>query len=251
MTSPSFDTRRVRASLPLIVGAAFAVALSACVEKPETNSFAAADPVPQAIKMTDSFAAPVDNLGFLTANSRLVFFGTLSGQETFRDQRDLIVTRNIFEIKEIILGDYDKPVIELNLLGGSLDGQTLRVSHLPRLQKGRGYIIFTDPARTTYNPITANERGAFLVSADGNAVFTADGFMIVGVEEGTVVTGTVRAGARLLSEREGEEGAGLRPLDATPRVSGNVVGTERRYPAEEKAISYQAFVNFIKRSIPR
>ena len=58
---------------------------------------------------------------------------------------------------------------------------------MPAFGKGQRYVIFTDPGRTVYNPITGNEHGVFLVEVGNTGVYSHEGIGISAVERGLLI----------------------------------------------------------------
>jgi hypothetical protein len=206
------------------------------------RQFVSADPAADAAKGDRPVVMASDDLEFLVANSPLVFFGEVVEQESFLDAgRDLIVTRNVFAIKEVIVGDFSQDTLTLNLLGGAVGDRVMMVSHLPRFEEGGSYVVFTDPARTTYNPVTANEHGVFRVDPSTERVYGAGGFAVTGVEETRLVFGAERLPAR------GEQTAPAGAVAEQPETSGGIVGLRPAPRATLGAITYDRFAAAIRR----
>lgn len=183
-----------------------------------------------------------NDLRALVANSPLIFVGEIASQETVRDERGLIITRSTFNIDQTIKGDFAEPTITLTLLGGTLDNETMRVSHLPTFETGRTYFIFTDASRTTYNPITGNEAGVFLVNPDRTAVYTYTGIGISGVDDnGLLVTSNA-----FLSDLYRDDPNGPQIQDSDPQVDGDIVSVEPDVRETRTLLSADAFVEIIR-----
>jgi hypothetical protein len=107
------------------------------------RQFVSADPAEDAVKGDRPVVMANDDLKFLVANSPLVFRGEVVEQEPFLDEtRDVVVTRNVFAIREVIVGDYTEDTITLSILGGTIGDRVMRVSHLPQFEVGGLYVVY-------------------------------------------------------------------------------------------------------------
>src|SRR5215475_10964553 len=70
-----------------------------------------ADPGQDAEKNGRPIVLHTNDLNWLVQNSPLIFVGHLSSQESSKDQRGLIITRNTFEAEKIIIGDTSQKTI--------------------------------------------------------------------------------------------------------------------------------------------
>lgn len=176
------------------------------------------------------------NLGWLVSNSVLVFAGTLTGQSVERDSRNLIITRNIFKIERNITGVYEGKQITLTTLGGTIAGSSMRVAELPSFRKGGRYIIFTDPGRTTYNPITGNQAGVLVVGPD-SGIYTYAGVSVVGIENGILQFGT-----QTLKEYFPQDPSGaLQPADP----EGTMISAERTRAEDQRPLTVDQFSRLV------
>jgi hypothetical protein len=177
----------------------------------------------------------VNNLDWLTRNSPLVFVGRLRARTAEKDAKGLFVTRNRFDIERVIAGSFADKTITLSVLGGTVGGETLKVSHMPVFTVDRRYMVFTDASRTTYNPITGNEHGVFLVIDD--RVYTSDGRAVLGVDGGVLRTGTV------VQRGVDPPATGERPSGQVdnPKTSGAVVSAQRASEAAEAPMPLEEF----------
>lgn len=194
-----------------------------------------ADPGPAAEQSTQPMTADTSTLDGLSRDSSLVFVGRLRTKVAEKDARGLLVTRNQFAIEQVIAGTFAEMTITLNVLGGTAGGETLSVSHMPEFMAERRYVVFTDPRRTVYNPITGNQRGVFLVVDD--RVYTYDGRAVLGVENGAFRTGPapprdqVVPGTRERASSQTE----------SPTTRGGIVSMERAPERIETPMSLGAF----------
>jgi hypothetical protein len=163
-------------------------------------------------------------------------------QEPFLDERrDLVVTRNVFAIKDVIVGDYPEDTITLNLLGGAVGDRVMMVSHLPRFEVGGVYVVFTDSARTTYNPVTANEHGVFRVAPLTERVYGASGFAVTGIDETRLLFGAEHLPTR------GDRTAPASAVAEQPKTSGDIVRMQPAPSDTRGAITYERFAEAIRR----
>jgi hypothetical protein len=202
---------------------------------PAQQSTEPADPRPDAERSGQVITADTSSLGWLIRNSPLVFVGRLRARSGERDARGLFVTTNRFDVERVIAGTFTDKMITLRVLGGTVDGETLRVPQMPEFTVDRRYVIFTDAARTVYNPITGNQRGVFLLVND--SVYTYDGRAVVGIEGGVLRTGasTLRAAdAPGTAERGGSQAA-------DPKTSGAILSMQRAAEPTDTPMTLDAF----------
>jgi hypothetical protein len=195
-----------------------------------------ADPT-SAVNQSDPPTAGVPNirdLGWMVRNSPFVFVGRLASREAAKDG-DLIVTKNRFDVERVIAGDESRKSAQLTLLGGELDGQAMRVSHSPEFEMGARYIIFTDLARTVYNPITGRDGGVYRVTDAG--VFTYDGQSVIGVENGAIQLGD--ASFRPNPERTAA-------TVENPSVGGGVTSAQSAESAAARVLSLEEFAAAVR-----
>jgi hypothetical protein len=204
-----------------------------------------ADPAPGAAQNEHPLTVETNNLNWLTRNSPLIFVGRLSGQNVEKDAKGLIATRNSFEVENIIVGESSEKAVTLTTLGGTLARETLKVPHIPTFTKNQTYVIFTDLKRTVYNPVTGNEQGVFLV-VDG-AVYTPDGFALIGVEDGTIRLSEVAL--ENFDRRENREKAATLATD--PKTDGGIISTERTVEEAGKPMRLEEFSKAIRAAVGR
>jgi hypothetical protein len=209
--------------LPLLVVSLTIAAFAACdlrrMDSKGTSS-EAADPGRNAVAISQPMTTEVNSLDWLVRNSPLVFVGRLSGKRAETASRGLIVTRNHFDVENILVGASPQKTLTLTTLGGAVGDEEVTVSHTPEFVEGRTYVIFTDPARTTYNPITGDEHGVFLVV--NSDVYTYAGRAVTGVQNGRI-----RLGSAVL-ERHPAANSLLAGASVTgnPTVGGAVISAE-------------------------
>lgn len=206
----------------------------------EGRNFPSDDPEPDAAAQDRPMDLHRQDLTWLLENSPLVFLGRLSDRRTGQDRRELIVTHNHFEIEDVLIGDFPERRITLTTLGGALGDETLRVSHMPEFAEGQRYLIFTDPSRTTYNPITGNENGVFLVTED-SGVYTYAGISVAGIENGIV-----QLGGETIEGLFEQDPRGPVPLRENPQTEGEIVSAERTELPHRPAIRLEEFVRVLR-----
>ena len=191
-------------------------------EPPRPSEFESADPTEEMKGSSRVTEFSFDNLEWLAQNSTLVFVGSIVNQEVKRDERDLIITRNHFQLKKVLAGEYGEKALVLTTLGGTLTDRTLRVAQMPQFVEGFDYIVFTDPARTTYDPVTGNQNGVFILNPADNGVYNYNGIGIVGAEDGRLLLGR-----EYLDMKTGVTSAAHAEIDEDPEAKGEIVSIER------------------------
>lgn len=208
----------------------------------EGERFDSGDPNPEAIDREEPVAVNFNSLRWLVDNSPLVFVGQISNQITEEDERGLIITRNVFAIEEVVLGDYSESEITLTTLGGTLDDLQMSVSHMPQFREGQVYLIFTDPERTTYDPITGNTAGVFRITESGE-LFTYTGISVIGIEEDMIQYGTL-----MISDLFEQDPEGMGEVDERPVTEGEVTELVPLETEAVRTLTLDEFVELIRTS---
>lgn len=156
------------------------------------HTYRISDPLKTAPQKDKPIFSPTGNLVWLVENSPLIFLGQLVGQESKKEKRGLIITQNDFQVIKLIYGKWDKKQITLTTLGGTIGEQTMRVSHMPLFKKNFRYIIFTDHTRKSYNPVTGNQDGVFLLPPEDSDVYNYSGFQLAEIKDNQIEVGTNR-----------------------------------------------------------
>lgn len=196
--------------------------------------------------LASKYSEEASSFAWLVQNSPLIFVGSVVKKDVEEDHRDLIVTRDTFYIEKIIAGNFKKQHITLTTLGGSLNGEGLKVSGMPVFDVGHRYIVFTDPERTTYNPITGDERGVFRVESNTNFVYSYHGSAVVKFEDAEIGLSNVISqsnskytnGPRIKMENPTVEGGG---------VAVNAADLERNSLASESRVTVDRFSELVKK----
>ncbi len=220
-----------------------------CQQKPpKPPGFTSHDPAPDAVEKGRPMMLHRNDLAWLVENSTLVFVGRLLGKDVEKDDRGLIFTRNKFEIEKLIIGTFKEKSITLTTLGGTLGDQTLRVSHMPVFVEGRQYVIFTDTNRTTYDPITGNQDGVFLVGPQDSGIYNYNGVSVAEVEKGIITLG-----GQILKEYFEPDSLSLvsSPMRENPEIQGDIVSVERSEIAVKPAISLDQFIEIVRGLSPQ
>jgi hypothetical protein len=181
------------------------------------------DPTSNAVGGGQPMTRAAYSLDWLVKNSPFVFLGRLTAIDVHRDSRGLVVSDNRFDVENTLIGTSPQKVVTLATFGGTLGNETFSASHTPEFVQGQTYVIFTDLARTTYNPITGDERGVFLVV--NSEVYTYQGRAVAGVENGKF-----RFSSVVLEQYPGkpvrEPTLSNPATTANPRVVGGVVSAQ-------------------------
>ncbi len=138
----------------------------------------------------------------LCADADIVVVGTVTQVKsgTLPDRAD-IYTWTTFEIDEWIDGPGESSSVTIRTLGGTADGETLRVHGMPRFEVGRRYVLFLQKPRRTICPIVGWAQGCFHVERPAGAgaarVRTYDGRNVARIVDGKVVAHSDRIGKTL------------------------------------------------------
>lgn len=224
------------------VFAAFIMTSLAACNKVDTGSAVTlaevADPVPSAAGGDKPSTTDVTSLAWLVRNSPFVFVGRLLGKRVETDARGLVVTRNHFAVQDTLIGTPPQNVVTLTTLGGTMGAEEVSVSHTPEFVDGQTYVIFTDLARTTYNPITGDDHGVFRVVS--SQIYTYEGQAVAGVQDGRIRLSSVML--------DGNSGASPRHLASeigNPTVGGSVTSVKRAIVQPAPAIRLAEFSRLV------
>ena len=133
-------------------------------------------------------ATSIQSLSFkqLSQNAELVFEGEVSEvQSELKSNKSSIVTLITFDVRDVILGNWSEPTITLEFLGGTVEGQTMRIQALVYPQLGEHGVYFVESThQQMVNPLLGWAQGHFKVKNDEMA--TSSGQMISSLNEGQV-----------------------------------------------------------------
>lgn len=120
--------------------------------------------------------------------AELVFEGRVLKSEARRTRNSsTIKTFILFEVDEVISGDYSKDTLLLSFEGGTVDGETVEIQGLRTPEVGEKGIYFIESlSRSLVNPIVGWSQGHFLLKSDdvGNdTVMTEGGMHVVDIDE--------------------------------------------------------------------
>jgi hypothetical protein len=155
------------------------------------------------------------DLAALASRAPLCFRGRLLSRETDRtEDGELIVSKNRFEVLEVITGEIDEDEITLTTLGGTSGDVTLRVSHMPVFKEGWEYVVFADPEASTYPQVIGGTDGVFVVGQPSGAIYSYGLRSVMGESGGHLVLG---------EQLETAAGIRSRELQQDPQVEGGRV----------------------------
>jgi hypothetical protein len=108
--------------------------------------------------------------------SELILEGEVISVDPFIEE-ELVYTRVVLEVLEVLKGDGPGEFIELDFLGGELDGKVVRVSgqDIP-FEKERGFYFIENTANDSVSPLLGWSQGHFriLTDAKGNESLDTD-----------------------------------------------------------------------------
>jgi hypothetical protein len=141
----------------------------------------------------------------LVTDAEVIFQGTVNGtrsQWTGTGAERRIVTDVTFQIEDAIKGAPGKSYT-IQILGGTVDGETMEVSDAPRFKIGDRDILFVEHNGTQFVPLVGIMHGRFHVQTDAegrdvvakdNGAFLADAAKL-GQDERAAVTGPALSAA--------------------------------------------------------
>jgi len=107
----------------------------------------------------------------LIQQSQFVFEGNVTGVESKLNDQNRIHTHVTFSITDVLKGSYDKNVITLRFLGGTVGEVTMSVSDMKIPQIGEHGIYFVESLeRNQINPFYGSSQGHFLVGRDASGI---------------------------------------------------------------------------------
>ncbi len=241
MVTGSHPHGRPRIWPTLVLPMVLAVGCSSLAGRPEAT-VPSSDPAPAAVAQAAPTPWRPATLADLVRGSPLVFRGRVAEQTSERDSRGLIVTRTRFAVEEVLVGPRETSTVSLTTLGGTVGNEEMTASHVPRFVSGPTYIVFADPTRSTYTPVTGDEHGVFIVDSAQNRVLTVNSRIVLGVEGGDLRLGPFLppAGADQRTTAGGAEQA--------PQVSGAIIAATTATPPESppRPVTPEAFAAAIR-----
>jgi hypothetical protein len=115
----------------------------------------------------------------------------------------LIITKVTMEVEQTLKGSAPRTLV-VEVLGGTIGEQTLRVSHVPEFKVGDRDVLFLNGALHAASPIVGSDQGRFRVmneSATGTArVLSAQFAPLVSAAEIGATAETARGPARSMAE---------------------------------------------------
>jgi hypothetical protein len=219
------------------------ITVNLACKKPYSSEVA--DPARNPLGGTPTPAVSPYNLGWLVSNSRFIFVGRLTSKSTKKDSQGRVFTSNVFEVQNTILGQAPGTAVTLSTFGGTIGDETFSASGMPEFVQGQTYLIFTDLARTTYNPVTGDQAGVFVVS--NSEIYTYDGQGVAGVNNGLIQLSAARLDKQLTP---GTRVDGASQPD-NPSVQGGVRAAKRAEVSEVRPIQQVEFSRLILAARPR
>jgi hypothetical protein len=127
-------------------------------------------------------AATIQAIGTnkLLSDSGLIFHGrVLERWSEAGAVGDAIVTKVVFEIADLIKGEYSSDVIVLQFLGGTLTGLRMHIAgtNVPKVGE-EGIYFIEDPDRNFVNPLYGWTQGHYVVVPEDGAVRTFGGQLV-------------------------------------------------------------------------
>lgn len=100
--------------------------------------------------------------------AEFVFEGdVIASYVRWNSDKTLIMTYITFAISDVILGDYQKDMIELSFVGGVIGGQGMKAEGLRQPKVGEKGIYFIESiSRQLVNPLVGWSQGHFLIKED-------------------------------------------------------------------------------------
>lgn len=95
-----------------------------------------------------------------------IFVGTVTALVPRRTAAGVIVTDVTFSDRVVLKGDPSVPARVLTVLGGTLDGETVRLAGVPEFQLGVRYLVFARLAEGAAFPVVGGPQGLYQVRAD-------------------------------------------------------------------------------------
>jgi hypothetical protein len=102
----------------------------------------------------------------LVAEAEEIFVGTVTELPARRLATGAIVTDVGFDDVRVLKGPHTERVI-LQVLGGTVDGETMELKGAPQFRSGVRYLVFAKGNGTSIMPVVGGDHGLFQVVVDG------------------------------------------------------------------------------------
>lgn len=136
--------------------------------------------IPAGLAWGTTFAAK--NFDQLVTEAEQVFIGTVTATQSRRLASGAIVTDVTFSSLRVLKGGGALEEIVLQVLGGTVGDETLRMAGVPEFGMGVRYLVFSKGNGTVIFPVVGGDQGLFQVKRDPTTgvdlVFDATGMAI-------------------------------------------------------------------------
>ena len=135
---------------------------------------------PAGLVWGDSFIQK--NFHQLVVEAEQIFVGTVTASQSRKLPTGAIVTDVTFSSLRVLKGSVAPGDLVLIVLGGSVDGETLKLGGFPEFRLGVTYLIFSKDNGTVIFPVVGGTQGLFQIKRDPTTaeelVFNAHGMPI-------------------------------------------------------------------------
>ena len=135
-------------------------------------------PILALLSLPLAFATTVQKLTFegLVNTSELIIEGEVDNIYPVPSGK-MVYTRVLVKVKDVLKGEYPGEFIELDFLGGEINGKSLVISgqDIPR-EGEKAFYFIENPSAKTVNPLTGWSQGHFRIGSDmkGNEYLESD-----------------------------------------------------------------------------
>ncbi len=144
----------------------------------------------------------------MVARAEVIFEGTVTGTESAwigEGAQRRIVTYVTFATQDVLKGDAGA-AYTIRMLGGTIDGRTLKVSDAPEFKTGDHDILFVEKNGQQFVPLVGIMHGRFRVEHDAvtgrDLVLANDGQPVAGVSKSGYVQSAAAAGSAGLTSAQ-------------------------------------------------
>ena len=102
----------------------------------------------------------------LVTEAEQIFVGTVTASQSRKLPTGAIVTDVTFSSLRVLKGSEARGDIVLTVLGGSVEGETLKVGGFPEFRLGVTYLIFSKDNGTAIFPVVGGAQGMFQIKQD-------------------------------------------------------------------------------------